>query len=121
MSVYHCLLTASTLAFGFDYPWDDTVDPHSLPGFSNGWRWDDGFVDALARFAGFSYLRFDGTSAQEEVLSTMKRLYAKMFENDRAAGSIGTIQETDTPGATLIPLLLGTVYDGHEDWGSRCP
>lgn len=25
LSVYHCLLTASTLAFGFDYPWDDTV------------------------------------------------------------------------------------------------
>lgn len=72
-SIYHCLLTASTLAFGFDYPWDDTVDPHSLPGFSSGWRWDDGFIDALARFAGFSYLRFDGTSAQEEVLSTMKR------------------------------------------------
>lgn len=71
-SVYHCLLTASTLAFGFDYPWDDTVDPHSLPGFSGGWRWDDGFVDALARFAGFSYLRFDGTSAREEVLSAMK-------------------------------------------------
>ena len=71
-SFYHCLLTASTLAFGFDYPWDDTVDPHSLPGFTNGWRWDDGFVDTLARFAGFSYLRFDGTSAQEEVRSAMK-------------------------------------------------
>ncbi len=71
-SIYHCLLTASTLAFGFDYPWDDTVDPHTLPGFSKGWRWDGGFVDALARFAGFSYLRFDGTSTQEEVLSAMK-------------------------------------------------
>lgn len=72
LSVYHCLLTASTLAFGFDYPWDDTVDPHSLPGFGSGWRWDDGFVDALARFAGFSWKRFDAASPQEEVLSTMK-------------------------------------------------
>lgn len=71
-SVYHCLLTASTLAFGFDYPWDDTVDPHTLPGFSKGWRWDDGFVNALARFAGFSYLRFDGTGEQDEVLSAVK-------------------------------------------------
>ncbi|MDE7043638.1 MAG: hypothetical protein K2O97_01230, partial [Acetatifactor sp.] len=71
-SIYHCLLTASTLAFGFDYPWDDTVDPHTLPGFSKGWRWDDGFVNALARFAGFSYLRLDGTSPREEVLSTIK-------------------------------------------------
>lgn len=70
LSIYHCLLTASTLAFGFDYPWDDTVDPHTLPGFSGGWRWDDGFVDALARFAGFSYVRFDGMSA--EMLSAMK-------------------------------------------------
>lgn len=71
-SIYHCLLTASTLAFGFDYPWDDSVNPHSLPGFSNRWRWDDDFVNTLARFAGFSYLRFDGTSAREEVLSTIK-------------------------------------------------
>ena len=71
-SIYHCLLTASTLAFGFDYPWDDSVEPHSLPGFSSGWRWDDSFVDALARFAGFSYLRFNGTSEQDEVLSAMK-------------------------------------------------
>lgn len=72
LSIYHCLLTASTLAFGFDYPWDDTVEPHSLPGFPGGWRWDDGYVDALARFAGFSWRRFHGTSAQEEVLSAMK-------------------------------------------------
>lgn len=72
ISIYHCLVTASTLAFGFDYPWDDSVNPHTLPGFSSGWRWNDDFVNAMARFAGFSYLRFDGTSAQEEVLSAMK-------------------------------------------------
>lgn len=71
LSVYHCLLTASTLAFGFDYPWDDTVNPHTLPGFRNGWRWDDSFVDGMARFAGFSYLRFSGTSA--DILPVMKR------------------------------------------------
>ncbi len=71
-SVYHCLLTASTLAFGFDYPSDDTVDPHTLPGFSRGWRWDDSYVDALARFAGFSWKRFGGTSSREEVLSAIK-------------------------------------------------
>ncbi len=72
LSIYHCLLTASTLAFGFDYPWDDTVEPHSLPGFPGGWRWDDGFVDALARFAGFSWLRFNSASGREEVLFAMK-------------------------------------------------
>lgn len=72
LSIYHCLLTASTLAFGFDYPWDDTVEPHSLPGFRSGWRWDEDFVDALARFAGFSYLRFDSRDAQGEVLSAVK-------------------------------------------------
>lgn len=54
LSVYHCLLTASTLAFGFDYPWDEN------------------YVNALARFAGFSYLRFGSTSAREEVFSTIK-------------------------------------------------
>lgn len=72
LSIYHCLLTASTLAFGFDYPWDDTVYPHSLPGFRSGWRWDGDFVDGLARFAGFSYLRFHGTDSAEEVLRAMK-------------------------------------------------
>lgn len=70
-SIYHCLLTASTLAFGFDYPWDDTVEPHTLPGFHRGWRWDGGFVDGLARFAGFAYSRFDGT-APGEALSCIK-------------------------------------------------
>lgn len=72
-SIYHCLLTASTLAFGFDYPWDDTVNPHSLPGFPQGWRWDEGFVQELARFAGFSFRRFSGASPREEVLSAIKR------------------------------------------------
>lgn len=72
LSVYHCLLTASALAFGFDYPWDDTVEPHSLPGFPQGWRWDDGYVDGLARFAGFYYLRFDGACPKEEMISKMK-------------------------------------------------
>lgn len=71
-SIYHSLLTASTLAYGFDYPWDDSVDSHTLPGFPGGWRWDDGYVDALARFAGFSWTRFDGTGAGEEVLYAMK-------------------------------------------------
>lgn len=64
LSIYHCLLTASTLAFGFDYPWDDSVNPHTLPGFPGGWRWDNSFVDALARFAGFSCLRFNGMGAE---------------------------------------------------------
>lgn len=72
LSLYHCLLTASTLAFGFDYPSDDTVAPHSLPGFPEGWRWDEGFMEALARFAGFTYRRFDVAAPQGEVLSAVK-------------------------------------------------
>lgn len=28
LSIYHCLLTASTLAFGFDYPWDEIMSMH---------------------------------------------------------------------------------------------
>lgn len=72
VSIYHCLLTASTLAFGFDYPSDDTVEPHTLPGFPRGWRWDGGYVDGLARFAGFSYLRFDGPRPGEEAATKIK-------------------------------------------------
>ena len=70
LSIYHCLLTVSTLAFGFDYPWDDSVGQHSLPGFPWGWRWDESFVDKLARFAGFTYERF--YSAGEELLKAVR-------------------------------------------------
>lgn len=46
LSVYHCLLTVSGLAFGFDYPEDDGVSAHTIPNTPVGWRWDDGFMAA---------------------------------------------------------------------------
>ena len=55
--LYHCLLTATTIAFGFEYPWDDME--HSLPGFRNGWRWDDDYLEYVMGFAGVTWKRLD--------------------------------------------------------------
>ena len=57
LSVYHCLLTASGLAFGFDYPEDDSVAAHTMPNTPVGWRWDDGFMANIMDLAGISFIR----------------------------------------------------------------
>ena len=132
LSFYHCLLTASTLAFGFDYPWDDSVEPHSLPGFTGGWRWDDGFVNGLARFAGFSYLRFDGTSAQDEVLSAMKssldsgfptllRLEKEMEWVLAAGCDADTVYVLDSKFYALPDQWYSTLRDAIVNTGNTAP
>ncbi len=73
VSIYHCLLTASGLAFGFDYPQDDTVEPHSLPGYPAGWRWDDGYIDFLMRFAGATWKRYGRTANPDSVLTALRQ------------------------------------------------
>lgn len=70
-SIYHCLLTATGLAFGFDYPWDDTVVPHSLPGYPTGWRWDDDFIGYVMRFLGLTYRRFNQTNSSDDIFMTI--------------------------------------------------
>ncbi len=55
--LYHTLLTASGLAFTFDYPEDDSVPCHTMPGISTGWRWEDPFVSTLMDFAGLRWQR----------------------------------------------------------------
>lgn len=117
-SIYHCLLTASTLAFGFDYPWDDSVDSHSLPGFPNGWRWDDDFVNGLARFAGFSYVRFDGTNAKGEVLSTMKSSLDNGFPTLlRLENEMQWVLAVGYDGDTVFGLD-GQFYELPDNWHS---
>ncbi len=64
-SVYHCLLTASGLAFGFDYPEDDSVGAHSIPNIPVGWRWDDGFLADIMGFAGLSFIRCKSKTVAE--------------------------------------------------------
>lgn len=64
-SVYHCLLTASGLAFGFDYPEDDSVGAHTIPDTPIGWRWDDGFMSDIMGFAGLSFIRFKNKTVAE--------------------------------------------------------
>ncbi len=57
LSVYHCLITMSGLAFGFDYPEDDSVDAHTFPNTPVGWRWDNDFLANIMDFAGLSFIR----------------------------------------------------------------
>ena len=63
--MYHTLLTASGLAFTFDYPEDDSVAYHTMPGISVGWRWEEPFVAALMDFIGLSYERCRNKTASE--------------------------------------------------------
>lgn len=65
LSVYHCLLTASGLAFGFDYPEDDGVGAHTIPNTPIGWRWDDGFMADIMDFAGLSFIRCKNKTVAE--------------------------------------------------------
>lgn len=60
--LYHTLLTASGLAFTFDYPEDDHVDFHTMPGVGKGWRWEEPFMAELMDFAGLSYIRYKNQS-----------------------------------------------------------
>ncbi len=65
VSVYHCLLTASGLAFGFDYPEDDSVGAHTIPDTPVGWRWDNGFLADIMDFAGLSFTRCKNKTVAE--------------------------------------------------------
>lgn len=60
--LYHTLLTASGLAFTFDYPEDDSVPFHTVPDTPVGWRWNEPFVENLMDFAGLSYQRYTARS-----------------------------------------------------------
>lgn len=64
-SVYHCLLTASVLAFGFDYPEDDSVGSHTISNTPVGWRWDDGFMSDIMDFTGLSFIRCKNKTVAE--------------------------------------------------------
>lgn len=65
LSVYHCLITASGLAFGFDYPEDDSVGVHTIPDTPVGWRWDDDFLADIMDFAGLSFIRCKNKTVAE--------------------------------------------------------
>lgn len=65
LSVYHCLITASGLAFGFDYPEDDSVGAHTIPDTPVGWRWDNDFLADIMDFAGLSFIRCKNKTVAE--------------------------------------------------------
>ncbi len=63
--LYHTLLTASGMAFTFDYPEDDSVGSHTMPDVPIGWRWEEPFVAELMDFAGLSYERYTGKTVSD--------------------------------------------------------
>lgn len=64
-AMYHSLLTASGMAFTFDYPEDDSVPFHTMPGIPAGWRWDEPFLSDVMDFAGLSYTRHSDKTVPE--------------------------------------------------------
>ena len=71
LALYHALLAASGVAFGFSYPEDDTVEEHSLPGVEKGWRWPDAFVDFLMGVAGLSWRRLRREEGAQAVCASV--------------------------------------------------
>ncbi len=65
LMLYHTFLTASGVAFTFDYPEDDDVEVKSMPDIPIGWRWEEPFVSNLMDFAGLSYARYRNKSVSE--------------------------------------------------------
>lgn len=75
--LYHALFAASGAAFCFDAPEDDDCENKTYPGVSRGWRWDDEFVDRLARVCGVSYCRRrgDDVDVSEQIANSLSRGY----------------------------------------------
>lgn len=72
LMLYHCLLTATGTAFCFDYPEDDEVSGHTLPGVDKGWRWDDGFIGYIMNLCGCAWRRPDPAEDRERILEDIK-------------------------------------------------
>lgn len=77
LALYHALLAASGVAFGFSYPEDDTVEEHSLPGVEKGWRWPDAFVDFLMGVAGLSWRRIRKGEGVEALCAGSRRRFSR--------------------------------------------
>lgn len=73
LMLYHCLLAATGVAFGFDYPEDDTVRQHSMPGAVQGWRWSDDFVGFIMGLCGLDYLRISSSDDKSSAMLEIKR------------------------------------------------
>lgn len=68
LMLYHALLTATGVAFCFDYPEDDDVSFHSMPGAKIGWRWPDEFVTYIMDLCGCTYARMRRENGREIIL-----------------------------------------------------
>ena len=70
--MYHSLLAATGVAYAFDYPEDDSVLMHTLPGVEKGWRWPDAFIDFIMRFAGLEWRRLSPKGGKTQAVSSVK-------------------------------------------------
>ena len=76
LALYHVLLTVSGVGLCFDYPEDDGLPFHTLPGASKGWRWPNGFLERLFSFAGVNWKRF-GAGEEEAFLPAAERSFSR--------------------------------------------
>lgn len=72
LMLYHCLLSATGTAFCFDYPEDDEVSGHTLPGVDSGWRWEDGFIGDIMDLCGVTWRRLNPAEGKESILEAIK-------------------------------------------------
>lgn len=107
-SVYHCLLTVSGLAFGFDYPEDDSVGAHTIPDTPVGWRWDDGFMADIMGFAGLSFIRFKNKTIaeiREIIKDSIDEGYPAMAANH-------SVYTDETAWVSCWKIICGYTNDG---------
>ncbi len=102
LSVYHALLTATGIAFGFDYPEDDDVDYHSFEGVDIGWRWPDEFIGYIMGFAGLTWKRVSPNAAESEIYKAITASIDLGFPVLARLGGHGVF-----PGDTAWQIVTG--------------
>lgn len=102
LSVYHALLTATGIAFGFDYPEDDDVNYHSFEDVDIGWRWPDEFIGYIMGFAGLTWKRFSRNTKESEIYKAITASIDSGFPVLARLGGRGVF-----PGETAWQIVTG--------------
>lgn len=97
ISMYHALLTATGVAFGFDYPEDDSVAFHTLDGVDIGWRWPDAFLQQVMGIVGLTWQRISHDADESTVYKAI-------------------VAAIDAGNPVLIRLGGRSVFPGETEW-----
>lgn len=124
--LYYTFLTASGIAFCFDYPEDDGADFHTMPGIEKGWRWEEPFVSNLMDFAGLSYERYSRKSTadmQEAIRRSIDRGYPALcadphnLTGDRTCSCWNVVYGYEREGVNIMRHGGRTFTETHRVYG----